>query len=166
MGKRMPVHALDWVILGKGKLEGVLEVGSPGKETLKEQKDGKPTSWQPLCDWTAGPSLLFLPICASPAGSGHYRQDWSLGWRGEKKGSWSSPDGFHHLTAEQASPDRTEKRDVKRNSLVVTLSPCKSLQSLSSPREQYPASLGRLPFIHCLCCPWALGWRPEEGKVS
>lgn len=43
MGERMPVHALDWVILGKGKLEGVLEFGSLGQETLKEQKDGKPS---------------------------------------------------------------------------------------------------------------------------
>lgn len=57
----MPGHKQDCVILGKGKLEGVLEVGSLGKETLKEQKDGKPTSWQPLCDWTARPNCSFCP---------------------------------------------------------------------------------------------------------
>lgn len=147
---------------GKGK-SGVLTFG---KETLKEQKDGKPSPppGSPYVIAQVGSACSFFPSVGVLQG-----QDTTARtgvWDGEarRKGpglllmaSTNSPRN------RQASPhrdgQRTRKRDDERNSLVLTLSPCKSLRSLSSLARTF--ALHRL-----LVLPLGAGVETEEREVS
>lgn len=83
----------------------------------------RPPPGSPCVIGQLGPPV-FLPICGSPAGK-DTTAGLGSGVESREERELVSPDGFH-----QPQRDGQEKGH-RRNSLVVTLSPCKSLKSLS-----------------------------------